>query len=386
MKKLLPFVIIVILLSGCKSSEKLLQQGNYYQALDKSFKKVASNPNDSKQLNILKKSLNLANQQDLDAIKQLRGEGLPASQPSIYKHYQALNQRQNKIQRLPDQVLRRIHFKYVDYNNDIIQSKKAAARYYHNEALKLLNTNDIYNARKAYYFLKDEARLYPGTPGLNEMINEARDAGTIHVIFDVRNNSGQELPAAIIEKLYQINPNVINSNWIHFDTNPVKNRSYQYFVKLDINTIQIFPQQINRNTFQEKRKVSDGWKYVLDSRGNVKKDSLGNDIKVPKYKIIRCQVTQVTLIQESAVTGTIGIYNNATGSPVLLQNIQSHFVFRYQYGIARGNLNALNKQTLELVSRNPVPFPDYLQLLMENTRILRQKTEYFLQMNRNQFR
>ncbi|MBN2639188.1 MAG: hypothetical protein JXR65_08905 [Bacteroidales bacterium] len=385
MKKLLPFVLMTIFLAGCKSSEKLLQQGDYDQAINKSFKKVVSNPSDSKQISILRKSLKLANQQDLDAIKQLQNDGNPASEPIIYKHYLSLDQRQNLIQRLPDQVLRHIGFKHTDFNSAISHSKKAAALYYHNEAVNLLETHDIYNARKAYYLLQSEASLTPGAPGLSEMIKEARDAGTIHVIFEVQNSSGQEIPPAITEKLYQMNPNVIDRNWTLFDTYPVKNRSYQYFVKLDINMIQVSPQQINRNTFEEKKKIADGWQYVLDRRGNVKKDSAGNDIKIPKYKIIRCQVTQVTLVQESSVISTIGIYNNATGRPVKVQNMQSHFVFNYRYGKARGNLKALDKQSLEMVSRGPMPFPDYPQLLIENLRVLKEKTEYFLRTNRNLF-
>lgn len=386
MRKFLPLFLILAFLSGCVSSEKLLQQGNYRQAIDRAFKKVGSNPKDTKQIAVLKKALKLANQQDLDAIKQLQLDGNRASTPQIYQHYLLLDQRQQKIHRLPDNILHKINFKHIDYNLVLAESKKAAADYYHGEASRLLATNEMYNARKAYYFLKDEQKLYPNTPGIDELLSRALDAGTVHILFEVDNASGQDLPQAFTDELYRINPGSISQNWTQLDSYPVKNRFYQYLAKLNISMINIGPQQINRRSFEEQKKIPDGWNYVLDKRGNVKKDSLGNDIKVPKFKIIRCRVTEVVQMQASNVQGTIGIYNNASGRPLQVQNIQSQFVFRYRYGMARGNRNALDKRTLDLISREPVPFPDYVHILYENGKILQGKTEYFLRSNRNIFK
>ncbi|MBN2615178.1 MAG: hypothetical protein JXR71_05750 [Bacteroidales bacterium] len=91
-------------------------------------------------------------------------------------------------------------------------------------------------------------------------------------------------------------------------------------------------------------------------------------------------------MQGSTIEGMIEILNNASGRPAQVQKIQSQYVFRYQYGIARGNSKALNKQTRALVSRGPIPFPDYGRILYENGRILKDKTVYFLRANRNVFK
>ncbi|MBN2615177.1 MAG: hypothetical protein JXR71_05745 [Bacteroidales bacterium] len=241
MRKILPIILILTFFTGCVSSEKLLQQGNYQQAIDKAFKKVGANPKDSKQIAVLRKALKLADQQDMDAIKQLQLDGNQASSPRIYRHYLLLKQRQEKIQRLPDVVLHKINFKPIDYNLILAESKKAAADYYHNEALRLLATQDMYDARKAYYLLKEEKNLFPGTPEIDNQLTEALDAGTVHVLFEVENASSQELPQAFTDELYRINPGSINQNWIQLDTYPVKNRFYQYLVKLSIMRIHIGP-------------------------------------------------------------------------------------------------------------------------------------------------
>ena len=53
-------------------------------------------------------------------------------------------------------------------------------------------------------------------------------------------------------------------------------------MNLDFRTIDISPEQINEKQIIREKVIKDGFDYVLDKRGNVAKDSLGNDIKVDK--------------------------------------------------------------------------------------------------------
>jgi uncharacterized protein YceK len=54
MKRIIPFVFIIsIILSGCGSSKKQLQKGNYDAAIAKAVKQLRKDPNDVKQIEIL---------------------------------------------------------------------------------------------------------------------------------------------------------------------------------------------------------------------------------------------------------------------------------------------------------------------------------------------
>ena len=49
MKRIIPFIfILTIILSGCGSSKKQLQKGNYDAAIEKAVKQLRKDPNDVK--------------------------------------------------------------------------------------------------------------------------------------------------------------------------------------------------------------------------------------------------------------------------------------------------------------------------------------------------
>lgn len=386
MQKNILLILTAIFITSCASSEKLLQEGHYNKSIEKAVKKLSHNPNDSKEINVLKKAFKLANQNDHNAIIQLKHINTPQVWPEIYQHYKNLNNRQNKIERLPNSVLAKMRFAPQNYIFQMTNARKKAAEYYHNSAIQLLDSGNKYNARKAYNLLLKEKQLIPQTPGLDQLINRAWTMGTTFVLFEVQDKSSTVLPKNFEQEILQINLNNLDSQWLEFDNYPVKNRNYQYQILLTLNQIHVSPEVINTEVFTEKKRVQDGWKYELDKKGNVKKDSLGNDIKIKNFKWIRCRVKQINMHKEASVDGIISIYNISSGRFIKSQPLGSLFIFNYNYAIARGNLNALSPKTRELVARGPAPFPSNLQMIYDNAKILKQKAKYFINQNRYLFK
>lgn len=91
------FFIITLLLSGCGSSKKQLQKGNYDAAIDKAVKQLRKDPKDEKQLAILTQSYKVANEQDQERIRFLKMENKPSNWDEIYQLYNALNNRQSLV-------------------------------------------------------------------------------------------------------------------------------------------------------------------------------------------------------------------------------------------------------------------------------------------------
>ena len=90
MKNLLPLVfILAIIFSGCSSSKKQLQKGNYDAAIAKSVKQLRKDPIDVKQIEILERSYQVANDQDNERIKFLKMEGKPKNWDNIYLVYKS---------------------------------------------------------------------------------------------------------------------------------------------------------------------------------------------------------------------------------------------------------------------------------------------------------
>jgi hypothetical protein len=72
MKRLLPTLFIfALILSGCGSSKKQLQRGNYDAAIIQAVKELRRNPDNEKQADILEQSYRVATEQDNDRVRLL---------------------------------------------------------------------------------------------------------------------------------------------------------------------------------------------------------------------------------------------------------------------------------------------------------------------------
>ena len=130
MKKVLPFVfILTILLSGCGSSKKQLEKGNYDAAIQKAVKQLRKDPKDADQIDILNQAYKVANDQDNERVRMLKLEGKPNSWDEVYLVYKALNDRQSLVRTVTPLNLkgRTVDFPYIDYMPDMVNAKRKAA-------------------------------------------------------------------------------------------------------------------------------------------------------------------------------------------------------------------------------------------------------------------
>ena len=69
--------------------------------------------------------------------------------------------------------------------------------------------------------------------------------------------------------------------------------------------LNVSPDLIQDKDLIEKKTVDNGFEYVLDAKGNVMKDTSGNDIKIKKYKEIQCTVIESHQQKDCNITGEI---------------------------------------------------------------------------------
>ncbi len=153
MRKIVYVIIATLILTGCGSSKKQLQQGNYDAAIQKSVKKLMRNPDSSDDIEILTRSFKLANTQDQERIKYLKMEGKAESWEAIAQSYELLKWRQEMIRPVMPLELNghEVKLDYVDYNSDLVEAKHRAAEFFFAHGQKLMNSNDKESYRQAYY-------------------------------------------------------------------------------------------------------------------------------------------------------------------------------------------------------------------------------------------
>ena len=96
MQKIFTLLLAALLLAGCGSTTKKLQQGNYDAVIDKTTKKLIRKP-DAKDAAEMDRAYRMANERDYERIKYLKMENNPDSYDEIFSRYNMLKERQRKV-------------------------------------------------------------------------------------------------------------------------------------------------------------------------------------------------------------------------------------------------------------------------------------------------
>ena len=367
MKKVIYFIICLILFTGCGSSKKMYQKGRYDQAINKAVKKLRKNPTKVNDINILDRSYNIANERDNERVRYLEMEGNPNSWDEILGIYSALKNRQSLVRtvlplKLPN---RTINYQYVDYDQEIISAKQNAAEFYFANAQELMKNGDKESYRQAYHELQ-RAKNYAGGGylGIDQLIAEAREKGISRALFTINNQTIYKLSREFEESILSFNISELNSEWVEYHTRQLdENITYDYIIDVILKVIEITPERISESLTTEKKDIRDGFEYELDNKGNVKKDSLGNDIKKPKYKTISCEITKSLQQKSVHVVGLIEMNSLEPKKTLKKEEIGADGFFEHVYGKANGDMNALTAESIKLVENLPLPFPHDLDMI-----------------------
>jgi len=364
-------VIIVFLLASCTSSKKYLEQGQYDSAVRLAVKKLMKNPNKEKDILVLEKAYPLAIQKDNDRISFLKKEGKPDSWDEIFGLYSNLKNRQSLVKEVLPLKLegRTIDFKFIDYDQEVIQSKQRAAEYYYVHAKKLMeNSSDKLASRDAYYELMQVKSYYSNYQDVDKLLPVAKNNGMSQVLVNYQNKSRFSLSKEFEEELFSFGVQSFNSEWVDYTMNSNKN---DFIVLVKLKIIDVSPEKIKEDRQIETKKVPDGFEYKLDSKGNVMKDSLGNDIKTPKFKNISCKFIRSIQSKAAHIEGSVDYINAYNNQIIKSIPIAADNFFENIAAMAIGDIEALSPENRKIVGKPPVPFPSDISMIYEAGKTLK---------------
>jgi hypothetical protein len=114
------------------------------------------------------------------------------------------------------------------------------------------------------------------------------------------------------------------------------------------------------------------------------KDSLGNDIKVDKFKTIRCELYEFTQFKATKVNGQVRFVNYQNQQVIEAFPITTEFVFEHQYADFDGDRRALGDEFNSLLNVRAVPFPSNEQMIYDSGEDIKARLKAIL--TRNRFR
>jgi len=386
MKKILPvFIILTILFSGCGSSKKQLSKGNYDAAIDKAVKELRRDRDDEKQIEILSESYRVANELDQERIRYLKMEGRANSWDEIYQIYQALSARQTLVRTVTPLSLngRTVEFPYVDYLSEMVEAKRKAADFYFAHGNQLMEGKIKENYRQAFgEFMR--AKQYMGDyPGIDNKIEEAKYLGMSRVFVSIQNSSIIKFPPEFEQDLLALDLPSLNSEWVEYHTqNLNKDTEYDYFVNVNVKNIAVSPDQTIQKDSVVKRDVEDGFEYKLEKKGNVMKDTLGNDIKIRKYRTLQCALVETIQSKACRIDGDVEVIQVNPNKILKKDPIGAQSGFENVSSRAIGDTQALTPELLARTKKQPVPFPTDLDMVIMCSENLKMAIRGAIQNNR----
>ena len=375
MRKLLLFTSVLFLIAcgGVKKTKQALNSGNYNTVMNRAIKNLRENKTkkgNQDYVLLLEEAFARHSEKELNRIQFLENDGNPANLISIYEGYSNLKNLQNRIKPLlPLPVYdedRNAKFKFVNYDNTILDVKDELSAYLYNNATNLLsNARNKMEFRQAYEDLKYLDDINPGYGDTSVKMDEAYQKGLDFVKIELKNETQQIIPERLESELLDFNTYGINNFWMQFHAKPMENIKYDFAMELDFNQINISPEKVNERQLIKEKVIKDGFEYVLDDNGNVAKDSLGNDIKVDRFKTVTCNFYEFTQLKTAQIGANVRFKDLRSGQVVNSYPLSSEFVFQHIYANVDGDRRALDNNLVALLDLAAVPFPTNEQMVYD---------------------
>ena len=395
MKKILLLISVITLFANCssvKKTQEAINYGNYDKAIEIAVKHLRNNKTkkgNQTYVIMLEDAFEKAVAKNLEKIDFINKEGNPANLELLFNNYNALNNRQELIKPLlPLPIIKKRRnalFQFNNYSSAIISTKEKLSQYlYSNAKQSLTNSiqkNDFRNTFNDLKYLEDINPEYKNT---RVLLEEAHYKGTDFVFVSLQNKTNMVIPMRLEEDLLNFDTYRLNDFWTTYHSNKLQQQNYDFELELNFREINISPEQVREKIIVKEKQIKDGWKYLIDEDGNAVKDSLGNTIKVDKFKTIRSKVHKFKQFKSVQIIGQLNYFDLKTNQLIETFPITSEYVFEHHYATYTGNKKAIDKDNLSHLRFKHIPFPSNEQMIYDSGEDLKKKIKRIL--SRNRFR
>lgn len=362
--------LISLVLASCTSPMKLVESGDFDQAIELSVKKLAGKKTKkTKYVMALEEAFEKITSRDMALAENLKQEGRPENWEKINDIYKKVKRRQDKISPLLPLIDKegiKANFRFVKVDGLERESRDKAAAFLYEDARNSLaqaKEGDKMAARNAYRQLEKIGQYYTNYKDRTQLMDLAQELGTSYILFEMVNNAPVVLPIGFERELMRISTNDLNDRWKEYHTRQQTGIDYDFKVVMNMTAILVSPGLVQEREYVDSKEIEDGFDYVLDANGNVKKDTSGNDIKVPRRVIIRSKVFETYQNKVANVSGRLEYIDLNHNQLIHTDYIAVEAVFENYAATFSGDERALSAESRKRIGNRPLPFPENEDLL-----------------------
>ncbi len=364
MKRILYTTLLsCFILGSCANVQKLVDQGNYDEAINLAARKLSGKKNKKTQhVKALELAFIKVMSRDLERIRYLSSKNSADSWAETYWIYHGVHKRQETIAPFLPLISKDgyvAHFKMINVSIDIANAAKKAGKLYYTEAKEQLSTAELKNdkvlARRASRTFEQAGSFNPRLEDLEFYIIQSIDLGTNHVLIETQNE--------FLPELNWIRKTQSNNRWTKHYHNPSDRTSYDFVATLRIQDVALSPEQevINREFYS---KEIESWRDSTNSDGSTATDTLGNVIQEKIIELREAQVTQIERTKSIVLNGSADITEARSGKSIISEQLQLSIDFYSEAYRVKGDQRTLPEQIRN--SRRQIEnFPSDIDLILQ---------------------
>lgn len=367
MKKFILLIMTMALLTSCASTEKMLENGDYEGLVALATRKLAGKKKKDTYVTAIELGFEKLSQDKMAEIEKLKIKNTASAWESINRIAATMDKIQKMISPLLPLVSEtghRAHFEFISTTPIMVEATKNAAALYYTKLSALTSKADLgYKpaAREAVEII-DRINTLSSEYELTSLRKDMLEVGINKIWVTIEDRSYARLPRRAEDELFYIPVNNTRNNWNQFYTAIDEGFKPDYKVVFRIEDLYAEPVQIRNIENNFYREVVDGWDYALDAKGNVAKDSLGNDIRKDRKLKVRATVVETIQTKRAYITGRMEVINMQSGNVSYSKNMVLDDCFTQTSRNYFGDERALDGR-----QRNRIPLvncPDDLDMMM----------------------
>ena len=376
MKNLLLLFLSLAMLSACASADKMLERGDYDSLVNLATKKLSGKKKKDDLVRALEHGFEKITRQDMARIESLKNSDNAEDWEDIIHIARNIERRQDKIEPflpLVSEAGYQAKFTFVRTDKIITEAKITAVNLFEKQLDDMVvaaRKGNKAKAREAFNLI-DHIRSIDDRSYKGDLRDEMWSLGINHIIIRIQNNSNTILPAHFEEELLDADFANYGGSWDRFYTEIDEDMPVDYEVSLKILDIATTHDEWHEHEYPYSKDIKDGWEYVLDGNGNVKKDSLGNDIKKDKYIRVKATVVETVQSKRALIRARVDIINTHTRARIYSQPLEFEDIFSHTARNFYGDERALDHHLRQRIF--PVTYPSDAAMIWDAFRGLKPK-------------
>ncbi len=358
-----------LILSSCANVEKLVDRGEYDQAIHIATKKLAGKKNKKeKYVKAAEEAFAKITRRDMDRISRLKERDGLNDWKKIYTISSDMQRRQRKIEPLLPLIdMDGYHagFKFVRAEVIIDQARnEISSRLYEvgRNYLAAAQVDDKIAARHAYENFREIGQYKANYKDTHALLKRALDLGTTHVLIKMENKSPYIFPGVLEDEILRFYRTGRQSKWKQFYMDEKQAPRIDVFSRIAIRDLQISPEQQQEVIHHFVKQIQEEH-IARDENGRAMVDSSGNNIIVYVPKEIEAEVVEINQFKEAVLSMTVELFDY--NSKTLLDRERFDAVGQFDNKACRifGDRRAIRGNWLTLGAPQPFPTDEALVVL-----------------------